>query len=364
MTSARDLADRFHKRWLEENPFTASMYGIPGYDDLVPDDSEEGQQAWRAEIEQFLGEAAEIGSGPLTPADAVTLDCTREAANYELDGIDMARAEYTVTPMPYAGPAAFLAVAARTVLLDPAAAEAYLTRLRRSGAWIDQNSDRLRAGAGRGRLPVAPLIEQAIGWAEGVLAAPGIGPVLSPQPPQDWARAAAWEEERRALSEEVVRPALERWVATISELLPQARPSEQAGLVYLPGGEEDYARAVRIYTTLPLSPEQLHRTGLDHVAALEARMTTADLARSEHVKPQSMGTTLADLEQEGLVQRRPHPTDGRQVLFELTAGGIEARRQRHTAKRAWLMAGMERLEPAEQQSLIAAAALIKRLAES
>ena len=117
MTSARDLADRFHKRWLEENPFAASMYGIPGYDDLVPDDSEEGQQAWRAEIEEFLGEVAEIGSGPLTPADAVTLDCTREAANYELDGIDMARAEYTVTPMPYAGPAAFLAVAARTVLL-------------------------------------------------------------------------------------------------------------------------------------------------------------------------------------------------------------------------------------------------------
>jgi uncharacterized protein (DUF885 family) len=271
MTSARDLADRFHKRWLEENPFAASMYGIPGYDDLVPDDSEEGQQAWRAEIEEFLGEVAEIGSGPLTPADAITLDCTREAANYELDGIDMARAEYTVTPMPYAGPPAFLAVAARTVLLDPAAAEAYLTRLRRSGAWIDQNSDRLRAGASRGRLPVAPLIEQAIGWADEVLAAPNIGPVLAPQPPQDWAGAAAWEEERRALSEEVVRPALERWVATISELLPQARPSEQAGLVYLPGGEEDYARAVRIYTTLPLSPEQLHKTGLEHVAALEAR---------------------------------------------------------------------------------------------
>ncbi len=39
-------------------------------------------------------------------------------------------------------------------------------------------------------------------------------------------------------------------------------------------------------------------------------MTTADLARAELVKPQSMGTTLADLEQAGLVQRRPHPTDG------------------------------------------------------
>jgi uncharacterized protein (DUF885 family) len=270
-TPARDLADRFHRRWLGENPFTASMYGIPGYDDRVPDDSEQGQQAWRAEIVRYLEEAAAIGSGSLTPADAVTLDCTIEAATNELETIDMARAEYTVTAMPYSGPAAFLAAAARTVLLGPDAAEAYLTRLRRSGTWIDQNCDRLRAGADRGRFPVAPLIEEAIGWADGVLAAPGIGPILSPAPPPGWAGAAAWAQERQAVSEEVIRPALGRWVATISELLPRARPSEQAGLVYLPGGDEDYARAIRIYTTLPLSAEQLHQTGLDHIAALEAR---------------------------------------------------------------------------------------------
>jgi len=270
-SAARDLADRFHRRWLEENPFTATMYGIPGYDDLVPDESEQGQQAWRAEVERFLAETDVIGSGPLTPAGAVTLDCTREAATQEHAVIDLARAEYTVTPMHYSGPPALLALAARTVLVDAAAAEAYLVRLRRSGGWLDQIGERLRTGARRGRLPVAPLTEQAIAWAEGVLAAPGIGPVLSPRPPQGWPGAPAWEEERRAVAEEVVRPALARWVAVVSELLPRARPSAQAGLVHLPGGRDDYARAVRIYTTLPASAEQLHQTGLDHIAALEAR---------------------------------------------------------------------------------------------
>ena len=271
MTSPRDLADRFHQRWLTENPFAASMYGIPGYDDLMPDESEEGEQAWRAEAERFLGEADAIDPGPLTPADAVTLDCTREMATQELTMIDMARAEYTVTAMQYAGPAVLMAVAARTVLLDAAAAEAYLTRLRRSGAWLDQIGERLRAGARNGRLPVAPLVEQAITWAEAVLAGPVPGPVLSPQPPQGWAGAAAWEDERRRVAAEVVRPALVRWVATIRELLPRARPSDRPGLVYLPGGADDYARAVRAYTTLALHPEQLHQTGLDHIAALEAR---------------------------------------------------------------------------------------------
>jgi len=68
----------------------------------------------------------------------------------------------------------------------------------------------------------------------------------------------------------------------VRELLPRARPSERAGLVYLPGGEEDYARAVRIYTTLPLRPEELHQTGLRHIAALEARAVElgADLGLS------------------------------------------------------------------------------------
>jgi uncharacterized protein (DUF885 family) len=271
MTPARDLADRFHQRWLEANPFTASMYGIPGYDDLVPDESEEGAQAWRAEAARFLREADAIAPGSLTPADAVTLDCTREMAAQELAIIDMARAEHTVTAMPYAGSAALLALMARTVLVDPAAAEAYLVRLRRSGGWLDQISERLRAGARKGRLPVAPLVEQAIAWADNVLAAPVPGPVLAPQAPPGWPGAAAWDEERRAIAAEVIKPALIRWVATIRDLLPRARPSEQAGLVHLPGGREDYARAVRIYTTLPLQPEELRQTGLDHIAALEAR---------------------------------------------------------------------------------------------
>jgi DNA-binding MarR family transcriptional regulator len=93
-------------------------------------------------------------------------------------------------------------------------------------------------------------------------------------------------------------------------------------------------------------------------------MTTADLARAEAVKPQSMGATLAELEREGLVERQPHPTDGRQVLFALTAAGIEARRKRSAAKQAWLLAAMARLEPGEQEMLMSAAALIKRLGEA
>ena len=93
-------------------------------------------------------------------------------------------------------------------------------------------------------------------------------------------------------------------------------------------------------------------------------MTTADLARAEAMKPQSMGTILAGLEQDGLVERRPHPTDGRQVLFLLTKQGVEARRKRSMAKQEWLLAAVAKLDPAQQRTLHSAAALIRRLGDS
>jgi DNA-binding MarR family transcriptional regulator len=92
-------------------------------------------------------------------------------------------------------------------------------------------------------------------------------------------------------------------------------------------------------------------------------MTTAELARAELVKPQSMGTLLAELEQDGLVQRQPHPTDGRQILFSLTDAGVAVRRRRHVAKLAWLAAAIDRLGADEQRTLVDAIALVARLGE-
>ena len=88
--------------------------------------------------------------------------------------------------------------------------------------------------------------------------------------------------------------------------------------------------------------------------------TTADLARAESVKPQSMGGTLAAMEGEGLVERQPHPTDGRQILYALTDEGREARRKVSLAKREWLLAAIAQLSREEQKTLLAAVDIIRR----
>lgn len=97
--------------------------------------------------------------------------------------------------------------------------------------------------------------------------------------------------------------------------------------------------------------------------AKDGPATTADLARAEGMKPQSMGTTIAALEEIGIVERKPHPTDGRQVNIQLTAKGVAVRKSAKDAKRTWLVQAIAQLDKKEQATLFAAGEIIKRLAE-
>jgi DNA-binding MarR family transcriptional regulator len=91
--------------------------------------------------------------------------------------------------------------------------------------------------------------------------------------------------------------------------------------------------------------------------------TTAELARAERMKPQSMGTTIAALEELGMVERKPHPTDGRQVNIALTAKGLAIRNTSKDAKRTWLAQAITQLNEDERETLFKAGDILKRLAE-
>jgi uncharacterized protein (DUF885 family) len=56
------------------------------------------------------------------------------------------------------------------------------------------------------------------------------------------------------------------------EYLPRARST--VGLSQLPGGDARYAALVRLHTTTELTPQQIHRIGLDEVSRITASMET------------------------------------------------------------------------------------------
>lgn len=90
--------------------------------------------------------------------------------------------------------------------------------------------------------------------------------------------------------------------------------------------------------------------------------TIAALARAEGMKPQSMGTTIAALEDAALVVRTAHPTDGRQMLIGLTENGVQRRAQQRTRKQLWLEQAIKELSEEERDTLFRAAGIIRKLA--
>jgi len=95
--------------------------------------------------------------------------------------------------------------------------------------------------------------------------------------------------------------------------------------------------------------------------AKDGSATTADLARAEGMRPQSMRTILATLERRGMIERKPHLTDGRQVNIRLTAKGTAVSKSAGEAKRTWFAQAIANLNDEEQKTLFAAGKVIKRL---
>jgi DNA-binding MarR family transcriptional regulator len=90
-------------------------------------------------------------------------------------------------------------------------------------------------------------------------------------------------------------------------------------------------------------------------------MTVADLARAEHVKPQSTGVTVALLEEEGLVEREMDPSDGRRLHVLITEKGKRVLLAGRAARQAWLSQALEeRLSDAEQKQLLDALSLLRK----
>jgi len=93
--------------------------------------------------------------------------------------------------------------------------------------------------------------------------------------------------------------------------------------------------------------------------------TPTALARVEQITPQSIGATLAALEARGLVERRPHPEDGRRVVMSLTEAGLHQLHNNRNARTEQLAQALSvGFTRSELKQLMAAAPLIERLAST
>ena len=107
-------------------------------------------------------------------------------------------------------------------------------------------------------------------------------------------------------------------------------------------------------------------TQLSALTSLElaGALTPRELADVERVQPPTMTKIVAKLEERGLVQRTPHPTDGRQVILSSTGLAREILGQYERVRDEWLAERLAELAPDERDVLTRAASLLIRLARN
>ncbi len=97
---------------------------------------------------------------------------------------------------------------------------------------------------------------------------------------------------------------------------------------------------------------------------LAGALTPRELADVERVQPPTMTRIVAKLEERGLVQRTPHPTDGRQVILAATEGGRAVLDQFERARDEWLAHRLAELPEEDRETLRRAAEVLQRLARA
>ncbi len=266
-----ELGERYFFAQHSFDPLNATLLGLEEFERLLPDPS---ASAGRTASETFVAigrELDQIETDSLAPDDqldhAVLEALTRGAASEARHQLWAANA----SAKGYVNPQGLVFQAIPTMsVAEPEQRAAYLERLAGLGDFFDALGRRYRQEAAAGRRSTVRGLRQAIAQLAGQLdTAPGDAALLKPARTATGTVGADLRQRAERLVGGSVRPAIARLLDLQTELLSGARPDDQVGIRFVPGGEEGYQAALDRNTTLRLDPEQIHAIGLEELAALD-----------------------------------------------------------------------------------------------
>jgi uncharacterized protein (DUF885 family) len=201
-------------------------------------------------------------------------------------------------------------------------AEAYLSRLSQFPKLLDFETADQREQAARGYLAPAWSLDLALGQIAKLRNQPaasnGLVTSLADRAkakniPGDWAARAT------RIVESEVYPALDRQVAMLNQLKPATRPGD--GATRLPDGEALYAAALAEATTTSMTPDEVHKLGLDQVAEYTGKLD--GLLKAAGFTKGSVGERLAALNADP-AQLYPDSDAGREALLASLNANVKA----------------------------------------
>ncbi|WP_407652790.1 DUF885 domain-containing protein [Amycolatopsis cynarae] len=248
-----ELAEELLGLAFEANPVRASVLGLPGEHDRLPDLGPEAERRLRARYRE-LAERAAGAEG-----DAVTRQVVIQQAQAAVDLLDARLPEFLVSD-------SFDAPVQRVLLelplakpTDPDRARGFLARLAALPSFVDHVIERQRGEL----VPPGFLVDMGIAYFDRFLADRAAGPLRLD------ADVPGFADERDRLLTGMVYQALRRYRDFLAtEVKPRALPAERAGLCWQPGGEQRYQGLIRVHTTTGRGARELHDTGLELIESL------------------------------------------------------------------------------------------------
>jgi uncharacterized protein (DUF885 family) len=272
------LTKLFDESWqfaLREDPLLATHAGGARYNDRLPRETLGDQQRRLAAQRQFLARLLAIPRDRLARAEQMNYDIFARLKRDEISEY-----EFQSHLMPITNRSGFHISFPDLPLEVPLVTlrdyENYTARLRGFSQLVDDNIELMREGVKQGlTLPSVVLVDADKAIAPHIVDDPTRSLLYKPfaELPasfgaSDRERLAA--DARKAIAESIV-PGYRKLLAFISdEYLPACR--EQVGASALPRGREFYAYRVRHFTTLDITPQQVHDTGLSEVRRIKAEM--------------------------------------------------------------------------------------------
>jgi uncharacterized protein (DUF885 family) len=269
------LFDRAWETRLRENPFFATGVGRHEYDDRLPSMTPADLQRRAAQNKATLAELAEIGRANLPPAEVVNADMCRRQLAQSIESYELG--DYQ---MPFNADSGFHSGFSRLPEEVPLATvkdyENYISRLRAWPRYVREEIALMRMGIARGFTVPRATLE---GYDRTMSAHVVDDPVKSvfwkpfvkfPSTVPEADRERLRSEGRAAVMEGAVAGYRELLDFFLKEYLPNARTTLAASA--LPNGRAYYAFKIREFTTLDLTPEQIHDIGLREVERIGGEM--------------------------------------------------------------------------------------------
>jgi uncharacterized protein (DUF885 family) len=265
------LGDEYFDVVHTADPFSATQVGASGFDALVPDPSRAGAAHDAQQIARIEDGLSRVDVTALDQAGRVNHAVMAWLASGARSELEHGLWEANASAGGYTAPQAMAFMSVPTALLDDAAAvDGYLHRLRGLGGYFDAAARRYSEAKRDGRVPTEVGTRQAMEQIEGHIGRDVAEDVMVTVRLPDTVDQEAIRREAASIVDGEIRPALRRLLACLrDELLPVARPDDQVGIKFVPGGTEGYRASVRKNTTTELAPEEIHQIGLDCLAALQ-----------------------------------------------------------------------------------------------